>query len=530
MVDWGFLLRAMAEFGLPGEFISWTKLLFQDASASVKLNGSPSPAFAIERGVRQGCPLAPYLFLIIAEVLNAMVKRGTEHEDIKGIKLLGNREQVTAQYADDTSFTLAGEEEPVRNLIHTLNTFCLASGLVLNWQKSCAYWQGAAIRPGWTDLLGVVWARGDEVSKLLGTPFGMTITSGDVDKFLLDRVTKKLAYWCKLKLNSMGRAVIVNSVLLSSTIFFVSIWGGTQAGLKRVKATLHNYLWGGKATLSRKRIAWLQCCQPKDKGGINLLNPPDVLNAMMSKWILKACEPGQSNLHTLLRFRLKGYQPYSQGKWDPSLEFFTINRHQSKKGSTLWNRVASAWKVVSKELSAVKPHSHEELLNESFWWSRFFPAIGPAFSRNRAAQLHKAGIRITGDVWTRGTFLQAAVAGQRFGLKPEEFQAWDTMTLAMTRYWGRLLTEGVDRWTLPGEWVGIFRFQNTVPSYVFHSPGGRNWPVDAPQRNFYLPLECPLFTVLQAACCLSPVSDDLRLDRATINFGEPESLLFGTLH
>jgi hypothetical protein len=167
-----------------------------DASSSVKINGSPSPAFVIERGVRQGCPLAPYLFLIIAEVLNAMVKQGMTLGDVKGVKLPGGREQVTVQYADDTSFTLAGEEEPVRKLIQILNSFCLASGLVLNWQKSSAYWKGAANtpRPAWTYLLGVVWARGDEVSKLLGTPFGMTINYGDVDKFLLDRVNKKLEY------------------------------------------------------------------------------------------------------------------------------------------------------------------------------------------------------------------------------------------------------------------------------------------------------------------------------------------------
>ena len=95
-----------------------------------------------------------------------------------------------------------------------------------------------------------MWARGNEVSKLLGTPFGMSLSSGDVDKFLLDRVSKKLEYWCKLKHNVMGRAVIVNSVLLSSTIFFVSIWGRTIVGLNRVKATLHNYLWGGKSTLA----------------------------------------------------------------------------------------------------------------------------------------------------------------------------------------------------------------------------------------------------------------------------------------
>jgi hypothetical protein len=407
-----------------------------DASASVKINGSPSPAFVIERGVRQGCPLAPYLFLIIAEVLNAVVKKGMSRGDVKGVKLPGGREQVTAQYANDTSFTLAGEEEPVRKLIQILNSFCLASGLVLNWQKSSAYWKGEANtpRPAWTDLLGVIWARDDEVSKLLGTPFGMNINSGDVDKFLLDRVNKKLEYWCKLKHKSIGRAVVVNSVLLSSTIFFVSIWGGTLAGLKRIQAILHNYLWGGKPTLARKKIAWLQCCQPRDKGGINLLNPPDVLDAMMVKWVLKACEPGQSNLHILLRFRLSGYQPYSQGKWSPSLEFFTKDGHQSKKGSTVWNRVTSAWKSFRKELLHVKPQSHEELLNESFWWSHFFPAVGPAFSRSRAAALHRAGLRCIRDAWVNGTLLPANEASRRFCLKAHEFQAWDTLSRAMSRY------------------------------------------------------------------------------------------------
>jgi exonuclease III len=475
MVDWGFLFRAMSEFGFPAEFIEWTKLLFLGATASVKINGSPSPAFAIERGVRQGCPLAPYLFLIVAEVLNAMVKRGMEIGEVKGIKLPGGREQVTAQYADDTSFTLTGEEAPVKSLIHILNTFCLASGLVINWLKSCAYWKGAHLdpRPAWTDLLGIIWARGDEVSKLLGTPFGMTLTSADVDKFLLERINKKLDYWCKVRNNSMGRVVIVNSVLLSSTLFFVSIWGGTQAGLKRVKSTLHNYLWGGKPSIARKRIAWVQCCQTKENGGVNLLNPPDVLDAMMTKWILKACEPGQSNLHTLLRYRLQGYQPYSQGRWSPSLEFFTKDGHQSKRGSSPWNRVARSWRSMRKDLMYVRPESHEELLNESFWWSNFLSAIGPGFAKARATTMHKAGLKRIKDVWQDGALLPTEEVSRLYGLKNCEFRAWELHTQAMIRYWGAMLT-GIDHWSSPGEWPGIFQNLDPLPVHVFRSPGGRN--------------------------------------------------------
>jgi hypothetical protein len=52
---------AMVSMGYPAEFVGMVRLLFQDAAASVKVNGAPSELFQIGRGVRQGCPLVPYL-------------------------------------------------------------------------------------------------------------------------------------------------------------------------------------------------------------------------------------------------------------------------------------------------------------------------------------------------------------------------------------------------------------------------------------------------------------------------------------
>ena len=67
------MYKILEKLGFPQVFIKMVSLLFHDASVCVKLNGKPSPYFPIQRGVQQGCPLAPYLFLIVAEVLNAMV-------------------------------------------------------------------------------------------------------------------------------------------------------------------------------------------------------------------------------------------------------------------------------------------------------------------------------------------------------------------------------------------------------------------------------------------------------------------------
>jgi hypothetical protein len=90
MVEWGFLFAVMEKMGFPKEFTDMLRLLFQDAAVCVKVNGSPSESFTINRGVNKGYPLAPYLFLIVAEVLNRMVTTS--------VFLVGYQKQVKSAY------------------------------------------------------------------------------------------------------------------------------------------------------------------------------------------------------------------------------------------------------------------------------------------------------------------------------------------------------------------------------------------------------------------------------------------------
>jgi exonuclease III len=438
MIDWEFLFEAMSLMGFPGEFLGMIKLLFHDAEACVKVNGFTSESFRIKRGVRQGCPVAPYLFIIAAEVLNIMVMAEMVAGRVKGIELpFGNRQQIIAQYADDTSFTLRGEKEPVRNLIYILETFCAASGLVLNWGKSSGHWKShrTMFRPQWTEHLGVTWAEEEDVGKLLGAPFGLSLTSGDINDFLYERIRKKLTHWSATMMNLTGRAVIVNSVLLGACFYFFSIWGGTKQGIARIKSLMINYLASGGAQRARAKVSWIQCCQERHEGGINLINPEDAVAALMVKWVLKALEPGATNLHELLRFRLSLYQPYPGGRWQPSLEYFTIKGHRSRQGSLAWNRAAQAWKSFLPNLHFVPPKCIEDLLSCDLWSCPGAPLIGPGFSKARAANLHTAGLCKYRDAMRDTRFIDAAEAQLRFGLKPEEHGAWEASTHFLSRKW-----------------------------------------------------------------------------------------------
>ena len=126
-----FLFQVMEALGIPPLFLRMVQTLFVNAEASVGVNGSESSSFPVLRGVRQGCPLAPYLFLFVGEALNIAAKTALDNDELRGIQLPGgSHEQLIIQYADDTHFTVAGTEESFQRLTLLITQFGQVSGLL----------------------------------------------------------------------------------------------------------------------------------------------------------------------------------------------------------------------------------------------------------------------------------------------------------------------------------------------------------------------------------------------------------------
>ena len=85
--------------------------------------------------------MAPLLFLIMGEALHAKVQLAQEQGRINGVKLPKiKRQKLTLQFADDTSFIVRVDYGSISILVSILHSFSLASGLLINWSKSGAYW------------------------------------------------------------------------------------------------------------------------------------------------------------------------------------------------------------------------------------------------------------------------------------------------------------------------------------------------------------------------------------------------------
>ena len=171
-------------------------MFFANASAAVNLNGSPGNNFKVERGVKQGCPLAPYLFLIVGEALTHVIKKAIKEKRLRGVTLPGGKKQQSiAQYVDDSSFMVRGEKRDVDEMVRLLKVFSAASGMEINWKKSSAYWfDKYTHKPEWLNGYNWQWAEEGDLSKLLGTPFGLNLNTQDVDQFLYAKIAKKLDY------------------------------------------------------------------------------------------------------------------------------------------------------------------------------------------------------------------------------------------------------------------------------------------------------------------------------------------------
>ena len=136
------MFQALYLLGFPQLFIRMVHLLFEKAMAKVSVNRRTTSTFQILQGVRKGCPLAPYLFLVIGKILNHYIKREAQRGQIKGIELPGTMEpQIIAQFANDTSLSLVAKESTMNAIRDTLTKFFSTLGLLINEGKSAAhYW------------------------------------------------------------------------------------------------------------------------------------------------------------------------------------------------------------------------------------------------------------------------------------------------------------------------------------------------------------------------------------------------------
>ena len=333
----------MGRMGFGSRWLSWIKWCISTTSFSVLINGSPAGFFPSSKGLRQGDPLSPYLFVIGMEALSCLINRAVEGNFLSGSRITDGRggDLVISHllYADDTLIFCKANKDQLKNLSWILMWFEALSGLKINLNKSEIIPIGSVDNA--EELAKELGCKtGVFPTSYLGLPLGAKHKAIGVWDSIEERFRKRLASWKIQYISKGGRATLIRSTLSSLPIYYLSLFRMPLKVCAILEKIQRQFLWGG-SDRDRKiyLVRWTTVCMDKSKSGIRIKSFSNMNKALLSKWSWRFANERNS----LWRKVICSKFGESCGEWHTS-------DIKSGYGSSLWKDIRIEWPGFFSEL------------------------------------------------------------------------------------------------------------------------------------------------------------------------------------
>ncbi|WVZ50906.1 LOW QUALITY PROTEIN: hypothetical protein U9M48_002112 [Paspalum notatum var. saurae] len=285
-VDWDFLQQTLWVKGFSNRWCDWIKKVVSKGNVNVKVNDDLGHYFQTKKGVRQGDPLSPFLFNLIADMLATLITRGKANGQFRGvIPHLVEGGLSILQYADDTILFLEYDLAETVNLKLVLSVFKKLSGLKINFHKSEIFFLE---RQNYIRKNTYIYLDGVFPFKYLGIPMHYRKIQNKDWVEIEERFQKKLGSWKGKLLSVGGRLVLINSVLSSLPMFMFSFFEAPKGVIKKLDYYRSRFFWQSDEHKKKYRLAkWSSLMLPKCFGGIGILDLELQNKCLLSKWLYK---------------------------------------------------------------------------------------------------------------------------------------------------------------------------------------------------------------------------------------------------
>lgn len=135
-ISWTYLRLLLTHLGFKTDFISWIMGCITSVSFAVLINGAASTFFKGQRGLRQGCPLSPLLFLLAAKGLSQLIQKAKREGCVTGLEVAVNCFISHLLFVDDILLFTNGNMNEIKELKTILDLFMKATGMQINYRKS----------------------------------------------------------------------------------------------------------------------------------------------------------------------------------------------------------------------------------------------------------------------------------------------------------------------------------------------------------------------------------------------------------
>lgn len=337
-VEWSFIEGMLTKLGFCSQWVNLVLKCISTVSYSIMLNGERTDFFYPTRGLRQGDPLSPYLFLICTEGLSALIKKAVCFGELRGVAVCPSAPIVThLLFADDSLFFCSAEERYCREFARILTVYEESSGQQINMDKSSIF-----ISPNVKEDKRGRLKRGLGISsvmkgeKYLGLPMILGSSKRDFFGGIKERIGKRIAGWKERFLSKAGRETLIKSIAQAIPTFAMSCFSFPKTLLKDIRSMVANFFWG---QMKKERkihwVSWNKLCSSKGRGGIGFRDFALFNSALLAKQGWRVMQNEKSLMARILKAR-----------YFPRCNF--LEAPVRGNCSFLWRSIASARSLIKE--------------------------------------------------------------------------------------------------------------------------------------------------------------------------------------
>ena len=286
-IDWGFLKGIMLKLGFDNRWVDLMMMCVSTVRYNVLVNGMEVGPIILKRGLRQGDPLSPYLFILCAEGLSSLIKRVEFEGLLHGCRVSKTGLTVShLLFADYSLFFFRASESECNVMNKLLIQYKEASGQGVNFTKFGIMFNSNVKSTFATHLSSIV-----DVSKPLNTGryLGLPSLIGKKKKMVFthikEHVWQRTQGWRNRPLSRAGREVLIKSAAQSIPTYYMSTFMLPTSILDEIQKMLNSFWWGSQkyGNGGIKWLAWDKLSVKNAKGGLGFRNLHCFNIAMLGK-------------------------------------------------------------------------------------------------------------------------------------------------------------------------------------------------------------------------------------------------------
>ena len=332
-VERQYLYKIMDKIGL-GKYNRWIKILYKDSQILIDVNGENAGTIRPTRGIRQGCPLSPLLYVIFIQPLLSIIEK---KDNITGLHIPGYGKLKTFAHMDDVSVIVASIED-LRNVMGIVNNYSLASGIRVNYEKSNILQLGRE-REGLREVRGIPVKK---MVKILGIQLGWGRYEEETYIKLREKLKVVMRMYSLEKLSLMGRSIIANTVICGKIYYIMRLLHIPARVRVDIERDIQHFIWGG---LNKQNVGTDIMYRDKDKGGWNVSILKLREQALMCKFITWALQNKEAPFAAYLRYYI--------GRELRHIVDFSNNAPHTDVRPTFYNKLLEAYKNINKAIQGI---------------------------------------------------------------------------------------------------------------------------------------------------------------------------------